>query len=127
MSGGVLSCHHLKSLADSMRPPIYPMRPKVYPTRPPSEPNPTQWNILRVGYASVRFALIVLFFLRWVRKLYPTRMQFSVEYGPKVSPFGNKPNLYFAQLPSNYTFITIELSHKKKLSIVLSCRKMKNN
>ena len=52
------------------------------PNTGPCRPNASQWNIVRVGYARVGFALFILFFCVG----YPTRTWFSVEYGLNKRP-----------------------------------------
>ena len=72
-----------------MRPTRTPCAPNANPlglNTKPGGPNTSQWNIVRVGYARVGFALFVSFFSRWV------------EYGLKKSVVISRDKKLFYQM-----------------------------
>ena len=99
---GIPTCSYLKTLVDPTRPPVYLTQPPVYPTRPPSLPNTSQWNIVRVGYLRVGFALFAL----------------SVEYGLQQNLNTRPPAM---KHPASRCFSQILLIRDFLMATGLSC------
>ena len=65
-------------------PPMQTNNAQCEPIMPNARPNASQWNIVRIGYARVGFALGMTFHVvcfLFPRVGYPTRTHFLVEYG----------------------------------------------